>query len=83
MITKLQRYFKEMNINILWYRDNITRELSLSSLNINEVKDSVDNCTRCNLHKTRNNTVFGDGEVKSDIMTVSYTHLTLPTKRIV
>ena len=70
MITKLQRYFKEMNINILWYRDNITRELSLSSLNINEVKDSVDNCTRCNLHKTRNNTVFGDGEVKSDIMII-------------
>ena len=70
MISKMQRYFKEMNINILWYRDNITSELSLSSLNINEVKDSVNNCTKCNLHKTRNNTVFGDGEVESDIMII-------------
>ena len=38
------------------------------------IESHVRECTKCPLHKDRNNTVFGDGN------TVSYTHLTLPTK---
>ena len=37
-------------------------------------------CTRCPLHTTRTNVVFGQGVPTAEVLfAVSYTHLTLPT----
>ncbi len=35
---------------------------------LNETKEIVRNCTKCNLCKNRTNIVFGDGDENADIM---------------
>jgi len=35
---------------------------------LNEIKKAVENCKKCNLHKTRTNTVFGSGNLQADIV---------------
>lgn len=35
---------------------------------LNEVKEIVKSCTKCELCKNRTNTVFGDGDEDADIM---------------
>ena len=37
-------------------------------------------CTACDLASTRNTIVISRGNPKANLMPVSYTHLTLPTK---
>jgi uracil-DNA glycosylase family 4 len=67
---KLHKYFDEMDINIKWYKKNISINLPKITLTLEELENNVSSCTRCNLHKTRNKTVFGDGKICSDIMII-------------
>ena len=55
-------------------RDRYKKNISINSPKITstleELENNVSSCTRCNLHKTRNKTVFGDGKICSDIMII-------------
>lgn len=35
---------------------------------LNDIKEQVENCTKCPLHKNRTNTVFGEGDENAEIM---------------
>lgn len=39
-------------------------------MNINELEKLISNCRKCDLYKTRNNYVIGDGNINSDIMLI-------------
>ena len=67
---KLHKYFDEMDINIKWYKKNISINSPKTTSTLEELENNVSSCTRCNLHKTRNKTVFGDGKICSDIMII-------------
>ncbi len=70
MITMLQRYFREMDIDVNWYRESHKFSTPLFNKNLDYIKNSVQNCTLCNLHLTRKQTVFGDGLSNTDIMII-------------
>lgn len=66
----IKKYFPEMGIDISWYSKkkitpNIPEKDNLDNLDI-----LVKKCKKCNLYKTRNNTVFGEGSHNSDIMII-------------
>ncbi|MBT6331479.1 MAG: uracil-DNA glycosylase [Gammaproteobacteria bacterium] len=66
----IEKYFPEMGIDISWYSKkkitpNIPEKDNLDNLDI-----LVKKCKKCNLYKTRNNTVFGEGSHNSDIMII-------------
>ena len=70
MKTILQRYFHEMDINIDWYREShLSSNVSLDAT-LDNIKNSIENCTQCALHSTRQKTVSGDGSSNTDIMII-------------
>ena len=51
--------------------DNPNSDLNLDlNLNLDQLKQCVQNCTACDLHKTRTQTVFGVGNTQADIMVI-------------
>ena len=63
-----------MGLDVEWYylhqNNNSTNRSSDFCKNIETLKVEASNCTECDLSKTRNNIVFGDGDPKADIMII-------------
>ena len=54
-----------MGVEAFWYKQNYK---SPSDSELKSLQIVVSNCTKCELHKTRNKTVFGDGSESAKIL---------------
>jgi DNA polymerase len=59
-----------MGIDVSWYTKKSTQNISSENNNLTSLDEVVKKCKKCNLHKTRKNTVFGEGDPDSDIMII-------------
>ena len=66
----IKKYFPEMEIDVSWYTKKSTQNISSENNNLASLDEVVKKCKKCNLHKTRKNTVFGEGDPDSDIMII-------------
>ncbi len=68
-MNKFAQYLNEMGVETFWYRANHKKPLADPSIpNLTSLQDIVSKCTKCELHKTRNKTVFGDGSKSAKIL---------------
>ena len=70
MVSIIKKYFPEMGIDVSWYTKKSTQNISSENNNLISLDEVVKKCKKCNLHKTRQNTVFGEGDPDSDIMII-------------
>ncbi len=70
MVSIIKKYFPEMGIDVSWYTKKSTQNISSENNNLTSLDEVVKKCKKCNLHKTRQNTVFGEGDPDSDIMII-------------
>ena len=70
MVSIIKKYFPEMGIDVSWYTKKSTQNISSGNNNLTSLDEVVKKCKKCNLHKTRKNTVFGEGDPDSDIMII-------------
>jgi DNA polymerase len=70
MVRIIKKYFPEMGIDVSWYTKKSTQNISSENNNLTSLDEVVKKCKKCNLHKTRKNTVFGEGDPDSDIMII-------------
>ena len=70
MVSIIKKYFPEMGINVSWYTKKSTQNISSENNDLTSLDEVVKKCKKCNLHKTRQNTVFGEGDPDSDIMII-------------
>ena len=70
MVSIIKKYFPEMGIDVSWYTKKSTQNISSENNNLASLDEVVKKCKKCNLHKTRQNTVFGEGDPDSDIMII-------------
>ena len=70
MVSIIKKYFPEMEIDVSWYTKKSTQNISSENNNLISLDEVVKKCKKCNLHKTRKNTVFGEGDPDSDIMII-------------
>ena len=70
MVSIIKKYFPEMGIDVSWYTKKSTQNISSENNNLTSLDEVVKKCKKCNLHKTRKNTVFGEGDPDSDIMII-------------
>ena len=70
MKSMIYKYFLEMGIDISWYSKKRTIEDSSGLETLNNIDQLVKDCQKCDLYKTRKNTVFGDGDTNSDVMII-------------
>jgi len=66
----IKKYFPEMEIDIFWYSKKLTQNISSKNNNLASLDEIIKKCKKCNLHKTRQNTVFGEGDPDSNIMII-------------
>jgi len=66
----IKKYFPEMGIDVSWYAKKLTQKISSENNNLASLDEVVKKCKKCNLHETRKNTVFGEGDPDSDIMVI-------------
>ena len=66
----IKKYFPEMEIDISWYSKKLTQNISSKNNNLASLDEIIKKCKKCNLHKTRQNTVFGEGDPDSNIMII-------------
>ena len=66
----IKKYFPEMEIDVSWYTKKSTQNISSENNNLASLDEVVKKCKKCNLHETRKNTVFGEGDPDSDIMII-------------
>ena len=66
----IKKYFPEMGIDVSWYAKKLTQKISSENNNLASLDEVVKKCKKCNLHETRKNTVFGEGDPDSDIMII-------------
>ena len=66
----IKKYFPEMEIDISWYSKKLTQNISSENNNLTSLDEIIKKCKKCNLHKTRQNTVFGEGDSDSNIMII-------------
>ena len=66
----IKKYFPEMGIDIFWYSKKLTQNISSENNNLTSLDETIKKCKKCNLHKTRRNTVFGEGDPDSNIMII-------------
>jgi uracil-DNA glycosylase len=66
----IKKYFPEMGIDIFWYSKKLTQNISAENNNLTSLDEIIKKCKKCNLHKTRQNTVFGEGDPDSNIMII-------------
>ena len=59
IVSNIDKYFKEMDIDISWYKKSFIPNTQLSSKSLDDIAISVENCVKCELSKTRKRTVFG------------------------
>ena len=69
-VSIIKKYFPEMGIDVSWYTKKSTQNISSENNNLTSLDEVVKKCKKCNLHKTRKNTVFGEGDPDSDIMII-------------
>ena len=70
MVSIIKKYFPEMGIDVSWYTKKSTQNISSENNDLTSLDEVVKKCKKCNLHKTRKNTVFGEGDPDSDIMII-------------
>ena len=70
MVSTIKKYFPEMGIDVSWYTKKSTQNISSENNNLASLDEVVKKCKKCNLHKTRKNTVFGEGDPGSNIMII-------------
>ena len=70
MVSIIKKYFPEMGIDVSWYTKKSTQNISSENNNLTSLDEVVKKCKKCNLHKTRKNTVFGEGDPGSNIMII-------------
>ena len=70
MESMIKKYFPEMGIDIFWYSKKLTQNISSENNNLTSLDEIIKKCKKCNLHKTRRNTVFGEGDPDSNIMII-------------
>ena len=70
MESMIKKYFPEMGIDIFWYSKKLTQNISSKNNNLTSLDEIIKKCKKCNLHKTRRNTVFGEGDPDSNIMII-------------
>ena len=70
MESMVKKYFPEMGIDIFWYSKKLTQNISSENNNLTSLDEIIKKCKKCNLHKTRQNTVFGEGDPDSNIMII-------------
>ena len=70
MVSTIKKYFPEMGIDVSWYTKKSTQNISSENNDLTSLDEVVKKCKKCNLHKTRKNTVFGEGDPDSDIMII-------------
>ena len=70
MVSTIKKYFPEMGIDVSWYTKKSTQNISSENNDLASLNKVVKKCKKCNLHKTRQNTVFGEGDPDSDIMII-------------
>ena len=70
MRSMIYKYFLEMGIDVSWYSKKRTIEDSSGLKTLNSIDQLVKDCQKCDLYKTRKNTVFGDGDTNSDVMII-------------
>ena len=70
MESMIKKYFPEMGIDIFWYSKKLTQNISSENNNLTSLDEAIKKCKKCNLHKTRRNTVFGEGDPDSNIMII-------------
>ena len=68
MKSMIDKYFPEMEIDVSWYSKKRTIGYSSGHTDLNSLDQLVKDCQKCDLYKTRKNTVFGDGDKNSDVM---------------
>ena len=59
-----------MNIDISWYDQHVSPSVNRIALSLEDLEKDVSSCTKCMLHETRHQTVFGEGPICSEIMIV-------------
>ena len=70
MVSIIKKYFPEMGIDVSWYTKKSTQNISSENNDLTSLDEVVKKCKKCNLHKTRKNTVFGEGDPGSNIMII-------------
>ena len=70
MRSMIYKYFLEMGIDVSWYSKKRTIEDSSGLKTLNSIDQLVKDCQKCDLYKTRKNTVCGDGDTNSDVMII-------------
>ena len=70
MESLVKKYFPEMEIDVSWYSQKLTQNVYSENNNLASLDEIVKKCKKCNLHTTRENTVFGEGPPHSDIMII-------------
>ena len=70
MESMIKKYFPEMGIDIFWYSKKLTQNISSENNSLTSLDKIIKKCKKCNLHKTRQNTVFGEGDPDSNIMII-------------
>ena len=60
-----------MGIEIFWYKTKNDKNINgFSEINLSALEDMVSNCTKCELHKARDKTVFGDGNISAKVLLI-------------
>ena len=72
-MSKNQKYLKEMGLDVEWYFENDNKSSRVTSSNVENIailRKKVKHCKICNLSLTRKNSVFGEGNIGTEIMII-------------
>ena len=72
-MSKNQKYLKEMGLDVEWYFANDNKSSRVTSSNVDNIailRKKVKHCKICNLSLTRKNSVFGEGNIGTEIMII-------------
>ena len=68
-----KKYLKEMGLDVEWYFAQNNKNSGKTLINLEDIsilRKKVMYCKICNLSSTRKNSVFGEGNLESDIMII-------------
>ena len=66
---ELKHYFNEMGIETFWYKAQLKQKsIEQAKTNLISLNNIVSVCENCDLHRTRTNTVFGEGNESAKIL---------------
>ena len=68
-----KKYPKEMGLDVEWYFAQNNKNSGQTLINLEDIstlRKQVINCEICNLSTTRKKSVFGEGNLESDIMII-------------